>query len=56
MNAFQTFASGLGASCLCAAPVLAMAAFDLDSSRPLRHILNGAAALLLAVAVGAAFL
>ncbi|MFT4096436.1 MAG: hypothetical protein QM651_04890 [Rhodoblastus sp.] len=55
MNGFETFASGLGASCLCAAPVLAMAAFDLDSSRPLRTILNGTAALLLAIAVGAAF-
>lgn len=56
MNGFDTFLSGLGASCLCAAPVVAMAAFDVDESRPMRAGLNWLAAGLLAVAIAAAFL
>lgn len=55
MGGFDTFVSGLGASCLCAAPLFALAAFDLDESRPMRRALNGFAAALLAVAIAAAF-
>lgn len=56
MNGFDTLLSGLGASCLCAAPVVAIAAFDVDESRPLRSGLNWLAAGLFAFAVATAFL
>lgn len=56
MTGFDSLLSGLGASCLCAAPVVAMAAFDLDGSRHMRRGLNWLAASLLAVAIAAAFL
>ena len=56
MGGFDIFMSGLGASCLCAAPIVALAAFDLDGSRPLTRALNLMAVFLIAVAVVAAFL
>jgi len=39
----MTFGGALAAACLCAAPVLAVAAFDIDGARPLRRVLNGVA-------------
>ena len=43
----MTFGGALAAACLCAAPVLALAAFDVDGARPLRRALNGVALALL---------
>jgi hypothetical protein len=41
----------LAAACLCAAPVLALAAFDIDASRPLHRALRRAALALFALGV-----
>lgn len=46
-----TYGGALAAACLCAAPVLAVAAFDIDGARPLRRMLNGAAWALLALGI-----
>lgn len=41
----------LAAACLCAAPVLALAAFDIDASRPLHRALRRAALAIFALGV-----
>ena len=55
MSLFETFAGGVGATCLCAAPLLALAAFDIDESRPARAVLNWSAIGLAAIAIATTF-
>jgi len=49
------YSGPLAAACMCAAPLLALAAFDIDGARPLRGVLNRAAGACLAVAIAAWF-
>ena len=46
-----TYGGALTAACICAAPVLALAAFDIDGARPLRRALNGVAAALVLLGI-----
>ena len=47
----MTYGGALAAACICAAPVLALAAFDIDGARPLRRALNGVAAALILLGI-----
>lgn len=52
---FITFSGAVGASCICASPLFALAAFDLDEARPLRSILNWCSVALALVAAATVF-